>query len=236
MDKQQWLDEIYGDYDKFKEWSSDLTSLQVRRLFDIELARTGVAPPARVLEIGFGTGAFLLYLKSLGYECWGIERRTAHDKALERQGITIRSGYVADLPEQHFELVCAIDVFEHLEKPEIIAMLRNVATVLKPGGRLLARFPNGASPFGAMNQSADFSHLTPLSISSFSQACSVAGLDIVGGWNSAVSWRAEGALRSIVKPITLAGRRLVEMALGAMFYGERRPLDMNVTVCAERPR
>lgn len=236
MDKQHWLDEIYGDYDKWKGWSSDLTSVQERRLVDIELARTDVFPPARVLEIGFGTGAFLLYLKSLGYECWGIERRAVHDEALEQQGITIRSGDLADLPKQHFGLVCAMDVFEHLEKPEIIAMLRKIRTVLKPGGRLLARFPNGASPFGAMNQSADLSHLTLLSISSFSQACSVAGLDVVGGWNSAVSWRAEGALRSIVKPVMLAGRRLVEMALGALFYGERRALDMNVTVCAERPR
>lgn len=236
MDNQQWLDEIYSDYDNWKRWSSDLTSVQECRLIDIELARTGIDPPARVLEIGFGTGAFLRYLKSLGYECWGIERRTAHGEALERQGITICSGDVANLPEQHFDLVCAMDVFEHLEKPEIIAMLRKVYAVLKPEGRLLVRFPNGASPFGAMNQSADLSHLTSLSISSFAQACSVAGLGIVGGWNSAVSWHAEGVLRSIAKPFLLVGRRLVEIALGAMFYGERRPLDMNVTVCAERPR
>lgn len=236
MNKQMWLDEAYGDYDKWKGWSADQTSLQDRRLIDIELARTGVAPPARVLEIGFGTGALLLYLKSLGYECWGIERRAVHNDALERQGIMIRSGDVADLPEQHFDLVCAMDVFEHLEKSEIIAMLRKIHAVLKPGGRLLVRFPNGASPFGAMNQSADLTHLTLLSISSFSQACSLAELEVVGGWNSAVSWRAQGLLRSIAKPVLVAGRRVVEIMIGALFYGERRALDMNVTVCAERRR
>jgi len=148
----------------------------------------------------------------------------------------IRSGDVADLPEQHFDLVCAMDVFEHLEKSEIIAMLRKIHAVLKPGGRLLVRFPNGASPFGAMNQSADLTHLTLLSISSFSQACSLAELEVVGGWNSAVSWRAQGLLRSIAKPVLVAGRRVVEIIIGALFYGERRALDMNVTVCAERRR
>lgn len=233
MNKETWLDDVYGDYDKWKGWSGS-TSVQERRLIGIELARTGINPPARVLEIGFGTGAFLLHLQSLGYECWGIERRDQHDAELERQGLTIRSGDVSDLPKEHFDLVCAMDVFEHLEKSDIIAMLRKVRAVLKPGGRLLARFPNGASPFGAMNQSADLTHLTLLSITSFSQACSIAGLEMVGGWNSAVSWRGESPLRSIVKPITLAGRRLVEVALGALFYGERRALDMNVTVCAER--
>ncbi|WP_294196930.1 class I SAM-dependent methyltransferase [uncultured Sphingomonas sp.] len=233
MDEETWLDDVYRDYDSWKGWSGG-TSAQERRLIDIELARTGVSPPARVLEIGFGSGAFLLYLQSLGFECWGIERRDEHDAELERLGLTIRSGEMSDLPSEHFDLVCAMDVFEHLEKPDIIAMLRKVRTVLKPGGRLLARFPNGASPFGAMNQSADLTHLTLLSITSFSQACRIAGLDVVGGWNSAVSWRGEGLLRSIVKPITLAGRRLVEIALGGLFYGERRALDMNVTVCAER--
>lgn len=58
---------------------------------------------------------------------------------------------------------------------------------------------------------------------------------MVEGWNSAVSWRAEGLLRSIGKPLMLVSRRLAELAIGVMFYGERRPLDANVTVCAERP-
>lgn len=236
QDKQAWLNDVYNDYDSWKGWSSTLGSAQDRRIIDIELGRAGVSAPARVLEIGFGAGALLLYLKSLGYECWGIERRGEHDDALSRQGITVRNGDIADLPEAHFDLVCAMDVLEHLEKPEILDILRKINTVLKPGGRLLARFPNGASPFGAMNQSADLTHLTLLSISSFSQACSVANLKFVGGWNSAVSWRADGALRSLVKPLLLAGRRLCEVAVGAIYYGERRPLDMNVTVCAERPK
>jgi SAM-dependent methyltransferase len=229
-----WLNDVYDDYDRWKGWSPDLQSVQERRLVDMEIARTGVVPPARVLEIGFGTGAMLRHLQSRGYDCWGIERRSAHNDVLTSEGMTIRSGDITDLPQGHFDLVCAMDVFEHLEKPQLLDTMQAIHGVLKPGGRLLARFPNGASPFGLMNQAADLSHLTLLSISSFSQACSIVGLRFVGGWNSAVSWRGEGALRSIVKPATLAGRRLAELAIGALFYGERRPLDANVTVCAER--
>lgn len=234
QDNKTWLDDVYNDYDQWKRWSPELKSAQERKLVDIEIARTGVLPPARVLEIGFGTGAMLRHLQSLGYECWGIERRSAHDAVLTSEGMTIRSGDIADLPQAHFDLVCAMDVFEHLEKPEILKTLKAIRSVLKPGGRLLARFPNGSSPFGLMNQAADLSHLTLLSISSFSQACSIADLRFVGGWNSAVSWHGEGVLRSLVKPVALVGRRLLETAIGAFFFGERRPLDANVTVCAER--
>lgn len=235
METKMWLDEIYSDYDNWKGWRNYLTR-QEQKIVNIELRRAGVRAPARILEIGFGTGALLLYLSTLGYECWGIERRSVHDKELERKGLTIMSCDISELPAEHFDLICAMDVFEHLEKPEIIEMLRKVREVLKPGGRLLARFPNGASPFGAMNQAADLTHLTVLSVSSFSQACSVAGLQLVGGWNSATSWRAEGLLRTVLKPFTLIGRRLVEIVLSVLFYGERRALDVNVTVCAERKR
>lgn len=229
-----WLDEVYEHYDVWKGWSADLTSRQDCRLINIELARAGVPPPARVLEIGFGTGALLLYLKSLGYDCWGIERRDAHNENLLRQGVTIRSGEVGTLPHGYFDLVCVFDVLEHLSKPEIIELLRDINTVLKPGGKLLARFPNGASPFGAMIQSGDLTHVSTLSISAFSQACSVAGLQFIGGWNSAVSWRADGLARSIAKPFLLVGRRLTELFISAVYFGERRPLDANVTVCAKR--
>ena len=234
-DEKSWLDQVYDGYDRWKAWSPAAMSAQEQRLVEVELGRTGVKPPARVLEIGFGTGTLLRYLQARGFDCWGIERRGVHDAALVAEGITVVSGNVADLPPAHFDLVCAMDVLEHLEKPDILAMLAAIRTVLKPGGRLLARFPNGASPFGLMNQSADLTHLTTLSIASFAQAASIAGLEVVGGWNSAVSWRGEGTLRSIVKPLTLAGRRLVEYMIGAFFYGERRPLDANVTVCAQRP-
>lgn len=234
QDDQKWLDEVYQDYDVWKGWSSNLKSTQDRKLIDIEIARAGVLPPARVLEIGFGAGALLLYLKSLGYECWGIERRDTHNEDLSRQGITIKSGDVGNLPIDYFDLVCVFDVLEHLSKSEIIELLRKIGMVLKPGGKLLARFPNGSSPFGAMIQTGDLTHISTLSISSFSQACSVTGLQFIGGWNSAVSWRADGLARSIAKPFLLVGRRLTELFISAVYFGGRRPLDANVTVCAKR--
>ena len=235
QNKASWLDDVYAGYDGYKQWSAASESVQERKLMEIEIARAGVPAPARVLDIGFGTGALLLYLQSCGYECWGIERRTDHDSRLNARGIRVLHGTPKQLPAAHFDLVCVMDVFEHLEKAEILDMLRDVRRALKPGGTILARFPNGASPFGAMNQTSDFTHLTSLSISSFSQACSVVGLAFDGGWNSAVSWRAEGLLRSVMKPVLLATRRACEVVIGAVYFGERRPLDMNVTVCAKRP-
>lgn len=230
-----WLESLYRDYDIWKGWSAELPSRQEGRNIEIELSRSGVKPPARVLEIGYGTGTLLLHLQTLGYECWGVERRSDHKANLERSGINVRASRLAELPDAHFDLICAMDVLEHLEKDELLSTVNEIREALKPGGRFIARFPNSASPFGAMNQTADLTHLTQLSISSFSQVCSVTGLRFVNGWNSAVDWRADGLLRSCVKPFLLMARRSFEAVIGAIYYGERRPLDMNVTVCAERP-
>lgn len=43
-------------------------------------------------------------------------------------------------PDQTFDLVFADNVLEHLERP--VAVLREVARVLKPGGRFVAKTPN----------------------------------------------------------------------------------------------
>jgi SAM-dependent methyltransferase len=230
----RWLDRLYGDYDAWKGWSASTVSHVDQAMMNIEIARARTAPPGRVLEIGFGTGAFLLHLQSKGFDCWGVERRSAHDAALSQRGLTIVNGDLGDLPAEHFDLVCAMDVLEHLTKDQLLDTLESVHRILKPGGRFLARFPNGASPFGAMYQSADLTHLTVLSISAFAQACSVTGLRAIGGWNAAVSWRASG-VRAVVKPLLILARRVFEYVIGAVYFGERRPLDAIVTVCAERP-
>lgn len=230
-----WLDSVYADYDNWKGWSAEDNTAQQARLIDIELRRSGIQPPAKVLEIGFGTGAFLIHLNSRGYECWGIERRVEHNRHLESFGISVRTGSLSDLIGEQFDLICAMDVLEHLEKPQLLQMMREIRGLLKPGGRFLARFPNCSSPFGLMNQHADLTHMTPLSPSAFSQACSVVGLRYVGGWNSATSWRADSLGRSLLKPVILAARRIAEALVSILFFGDRRPLDANVTVCAERP-
>lgn len=68
-------------------------------------------------------------------------------------------------------MVAAFDVFEHFTLDEIDARLRAVEMMLRPGGHLILRFPNGQSPFGLMPQNGDVTHKTALSKHMIEQLC-----------------------------------------------------------------
>jgi len=68
-----------------------------------------------------------------------------------------------------FDVIAAYDVLEHLSIPEINITLDAIAKMLKPGGELMLRFPNGQSPFGRFLQHADHTHRSTLSLAILDQ-------------------------------------------------------------------
>jgi 2-polyprenyl-3-methyl-5-hydroxy-6-metoxy-1,4-benzoquinol methylase len=232
-----WLDKIYGEYDNWKGWEaqSDQERVLARRLFEIELRRAEVTPPARILEIGFGNGDFLIFMKEQGFHCDGIERREVHNVRLQALGINATNAPLADVLERQYEAVFAFDVLEHMTKPELLDAMVQIARILKPGGHLLARFPNGASPFGRLSHNGDLTHLLALTPTSFAQACGVGGLVHDGSWNAAYVWTGQGVMKRLIKPIVVAVRRVSEAFLGYVHFGTRIPLDPQVTVRATKP-
>lgn len=236
MTDTAWLDRIYGDYDNWKGWEtfSEEDRALARRLFAIELQRAEVRPPARVLEIGFGNGDFLIFLKEKGFECDGIERRDAHNARLQSLGINATTTPLPELSDARYDAIFAFDVLEHMTKPELLDAMVQIARVLKPGGHLLARFPNGASPFGRMSHNGDLTHLTALTPTSFSQTCSISGLKHDGSWNAAYVWTGGSGLKVLFKPLVVGLRRCSEAFLSYVHFGTRLPLDPQVTVRATK--
>ena len=134
---------------------------------------------AAVLDVGCGEGGGLCALHDRGVEsCVGFDIDEYRiGTALRLQGpraIEFACGniYAADAPfaARQFDLVTLHDVFEHLDqKPAMIARLKGY---LKPGGRLLIRFPPYYSAYGAHQQHLrtwfarlPFFHLIPFSVS-----------------------------------------------------------------------
>lgn len=239
MSDGAWLDRIYCDYDGWKGWKgweggTGPERLTERKLFAIELARSGIQPPARILEIGFGNGDFLIFLKSQGFDCHGVERRDVHNARLQELGINAVSRPLDDLDPDQFDAVFAFDVLEHMTKPELIDTMAQIQRVLKSGGRLLARFPNGASPFGRYSHNGDLTHLLALTANSFAQVCSLVGLRHDGTWNAAYLWLGQSGLKRIFKPMLVALRRASEAFIGYVHFGIRLPLDPQLTVRATK--
>lgn len=104
-------------------------------------------PRGRLLDVGCATGTFLRGVRAAGdWEVLGVETSPAAAQiARERHGLDVRIGTVeaASFPDQAFDAVTLWDVLEHLHDPA--ASLLEIRRILRPGGVLVVRVPNGAS-------------------------------------------------------------------------------------------
>lgn len=106
-------------------------------------------PPARVLEVGAGHGAYTALLRWAGYEATALDLSAwVAEYSRGRFGIPYLVGPIEeqDLGAGSFDIVVANDVLEHLADPE--ETVRRWAEVLRPDGVLVIQtpeYPSGQS-------------------------------------------------------------------------------------------
>src|SRR5262249_17341072 len=156
----------FGDlYLDWKNWSSESFGQFNAEEAAYYAAETGIAAEAsrRVLEIGFGNGPMLGWLRGTGAEVFGVEPNP-HLVTLARKllGDDHACGELSDPALRRlagsFTHVIAIDVLEHVPQESLGRMLAEMGALLAPEGRIIARFPNGDSPFGRIHQHGDPTH------------------------------------------------------------------------------
>lgn len=98
--------------------------------------------PGTVLEIGCGDGVMLDTLRRLGWRVVGVERTAKMAWfACHKLGLPVFAGGTeAIVPKPHFDLIILFQVLEHISDP--LNVLKQCATLLKPGGVLLVGMPN----------------------------------------------------------------------------------------------
>ncbi|MDT8388237.1 MAG: class I SAM-dependent methyltransferase [Thiogranum sp.] len=102
-------------------------------------------PAGKALDIGCGNGEFLLRLQSIGWTCQGVE---FNDKAVgicRSHGLQVFHGDLksAGFEAGTFDFVTANHLIEHVPDPH--ELMREIARITKPGGRVLIRTPNSES-------------------------------------------------------------------------------------------
>jgi SAM-dependent methyltransferase len=167
----------YGQYLAQAGWRLEKAARQVREL----AAHTGVAG-GRVLDVGSGYGFFRKALADAGYEHAGIEisahaRRVAHE-IFGMESFEVGLDGLRALGER-FDAVTLLDLVEHV--PDPVTLLRDVRSVLVPGGVAAIKTPNLDCPeaeiFGAAYHSLKREHLVYFTPRSLERAACEAGLE-----------------------------------------------------------
>jgi cyclopropane fatty-acyl-phospholipid synthase-like methyltransferase len=221
----------WKDWDDAKDGGDTKDSHRFDGVFEIECRRGRLTAAACVLEIGFGEGRFLNWCSDAGHRTWGIE---AIPELVERARAKGHEVILSDgnppllLVDRKFDLIAAFDVFEHFTIQQLYDWLVWMRSHLMPDGRIVARFPNGASPFGRVYQSGDLTHQLTLCATSIDQLARLAGLRVVAAHNAA---RGLGGRRArLTKRLAYMTRDLIEVFLSQVYYGRHVLLDPAVTV------
>ena len=101
-------------------------------------------PRGNFLDIGTNMGFFLRHAKGKQWNVVGIEPSPSLSEMARRYfGLNVKTAYLenAGFEDSFFDIVTMTDVFEHMPKPK--GMLSQIKRVLKPGGILFIKVPNG---------------------------------------------------------------------------------------------
>lgn len=137
---------------------------------------------SKILELGFGNGELLGYLRSHDHQVIGVELNTHLVERAVNSGYEAFAGLVGEIPElqnESFDLIFAFDVVEHMTQIQLNEFFSWARKHLNKDGRLILRFPEGASPFGLAYQNGDFTHVTSLTLGKVTSLCSLNNLELV---------------------------------------------------------
>ena len=169
----------------------------------------------KVLEIGFGSGALMEYLRDGGAEVFGVEIQSRLITEAERKGYAV-SDNIKNFEGEKFDIIIALDVLEHLAEENLRELLHSVNENMTVNGMFIARFPNCQSPAGLYNQFGDHTHLQMLSapiLSSYLTDYRLKIFDIRKGRSNA-EYEPRLVRRYLKFYVKLLCEKIVKIALG----------------------
>lgn len=106
---------------------------------------TKVVKGGKILDVGCGSGHFLLHMKALGMDCYGVEPGAYDAKLAKKNGLHIINSTLqeAGFKENQFDVITLNHVFEHVPNPK--ETLQEVFRILKPGGTAVIATPQKRS-------------------------------------------------------------------------------------------
>jgi SAM-dependent methyltransferase len=138
-----------------------------------------------VVDLGCGAGALLSAAKRAGYaNLRGFERSPeevtlAHALGLSEVACGDADEGLQALAAESIDLVCSIDLIEHMDRFEALRLADGVQRVLRPTGTWLIHTVNGDSPWFGRVRYGDITHEQVYTPSSLAQLLRAAGFGSV---------------------------------------------------------
>ena len=105
----------------------------------INIVNTNQTQKGKLLDIGAGTGDFLVTAKNNGWETLGIEPSEKAKKIALSKGISFKND-IKEIENASFDVVTMWHVLEHV--PDIQQHIAELKRILKPNGLIIIAVPN----------------------------------------------------------------------------------------------
>jgi 2-polyprenyl-3-methyl-5-hydroxy-6-metoxy-1,4-benzoquinol methylase len=117
---------------------------------------------ARCLDLGCGSGRFLLALRSAGYsDVHGVDLGPQAAELALKAGFQITQSDIREFlrsSTEQFDLITAFDVIEHFGKDELLELFPLIRKRLTANGRFIIQTPNASSPWASSVRYGDLTH------------------------------------------------------------------------------
>ena len=111
----------------------------------LEVRFAPLKPSGKLLDIGSGSGSYLLTMKNLGWDVEGVEPDNEAAEVSRKCGLNVRHGMLEEttLPSRFYDVVTMYHVFEHLFDLDLAAA--KLWEITRPGGLVVSISPNPRS-------------------------------------------------------------------------------------------
>lgn len=134
---ENYISHTDGKRNLFERLYQGVKKIALRKKVDLLFKQNNAV--GSLLDIGCGTGDFLVEAKKRGWTTTGFEPNDKASELAAKKGITIAKE-LSDLPDHSFDVITLWHVLEHIPNlEEQIIVLRRL---LKPEGKLIVAVPN----------------------------------------------------------------------------------------------